>query len=166
MELRELYRLAESLTTPIVSNDGIIFVRANGLNAVSQDGKLLWSLDYDGLYPRALSPDENILYATFHPSWGGGGTVWGRLYAINTLTGEIIWEKGFQNNPLDAITVDAKGNIYIHYGTRKGIICLNENGEEIFSKQTERFRNSFTLGKEKTIYIPGFYAIYRISPLE
>ena len=164
LELRELYRLAESLTTPIVSNDGIIFVRANGLNAVSQDGQLLWSLDYDGLYPRALSPDENILYATFHPSWGGGGTVWGRLYAINTLTGEIIWEKGFQNNPLDAITVDAKGNIYIHYGTRKGIIGLDENGEEIFSKTTERFRNSFTLGKDKTIYIPGHYSIYTISP--
>ncbi|MGB2762226.1 MAG: PQQ-binding-like beta-propeller repeat protein [Minisyncoccales bacterium] len=155
--------LANILSCPIVSSDGIIYIKSNQLQAVSPEGQIVWSLPGSNVVPRALS-SEGILYTTLWPQWGGGGSLYGYLQAFDALSGQLKWYKKFLNNPLTSVIVDAQGNVYATGGSGKGVMAFNSQGEKLFDIGVKGFRNSFILGENKTIYIPGYYAIYTISP--
>ena len=97
-------------STPAISIiDGTIYVGSydSYLYAISALGILKWKFNTNGpiLSSPALSADELTVYIG---SNGGG-----YLYAVNTLTGLMIWRYNVQSSGIESsVTVDANGNIY------------------------------------------------------
>jgi outer membrane protein assembly factor BamB len=85
-QLKWEYKSANSaLSHPAVASDGTIYVGTNrGLQAVSPEGKLLWSTTMDSASVPVLADDGNIYLDSWH----------GLAFGISH-DGKIVWQPGY-----------------------------------------------------------------------
>lgn len=145
--------------SPVIDNEGTIYVGSTELFAVYQNGTLKWSYDYPDYIESAPAIDENgIIYF---------GTIWAmpdHLYAIYINNGTLKWkfEVGYWIYSSPAIGDD--GTIYFGCAD-KFIYALYPNGSLRWKYETDAMvLSSPAIGADGTIYCGShdhyLYALY------
>ena len=119
------------LAQPVIAN-GRVFTLDAGSTASAfrvDDGKRLWARDLntnnerDGVFGGGIAIGENRLYAT---------TGLGHVYALDTETGEIVWEQGV-GAPIRSAPTVADGQVYV-ITVRNETVALNAaDGQQLWS---------------------------------
>jgi outer membrane protein assembly factor BamB len=145
--------------SPIIDDEGIIYVGSYDFYAIYPNGRIKWQIDdTQGVYSSAGAIDENgILYV---------GSIWASpnyFYAIDTDNGDIIWKRQ-NDNIYSSPAIGNDGSIY--FGS------LNENIYSYYSNGTLKWKyktndnvySSPAIAEDGTVYCGSddgnLYALY------
>jgi outer membrane protein assembly factor BamB len=145
--------------SPVIDDNGIIYIGDSHLFAVYPNGTLKWKYDTDGMITSAPAIDENgVLYV---------GTIWGHpecLYAIYTSNGSIKWKYRIGGDIWSSPAIGDDGSIY--FGSENDYIyALYPNGTLKWKYLTSvAVFSSPAIGEDGTVYCGShdkhLYAFY------
>jgi outer membrane protein assembly factor BamB len=144
--------------SPIIDNDGIIYVGASYMYAVYPNGTLKWLFKSDGRIVSAAAIDDNgVLY------FGGG--IWEEyLYAVYSENGTEKWRYPI-GWTYASPTISPDGIIYAPATDNWNVIAFYPNGTVKWSfHANERVYSSPAIGDDGTVYCASYgsylYALY------
>ncbi|MCK4364830.1 MAG: PQQ-binding-like beta-propeller repeat protein [Thermoplasmatales archaeon] len=145
--------------SPVIDNDGIIYIGAIDLFAIYSNGTLKWRYDTKGFIESAAAIDDNgVLYV---------GSIWAHpnyLYAIYTSNGTLKWKFKVDNHIFSSPAIGDDGSIY--FGSEDDYIyALYPNGTLKWKYLTSvAVLSSPAIGEDGTIYCGSYdtylYALY------
>jgi len=145
--------------SPVIDEDGIIFIGAKDLYAIYQNGTIKWKYDTPFRIESAPALDENgIIYI---------GTIWAMpnyLYAIYTSNGTLKWKYETGNDIYSSPVIGEDGAIY--FGDASNYInAIWPNGTLKWRYQTgNSVLSSPAIGDDGTVYCGShdgnLYALY------
>ena len=151
--------LDEVTGSPVIDDEGIIYVGANSLSAVYPNGTKKWKYWPDGIITSAPVIDKNdILYV---------GIIWGHpsfLYAIHTNNGTLKWK--YNIGPTWASpTVGEDGIIYVPATDHWNVFAFYTNGTIKWKfHANEKVYSAPAISDDGTIYATSWdkhlYALY------
>lgn len=118
-------------SSPVVSNSNDIFV-------TSRDGHL-YGLASNGI---ELWPSYNTAaLVTAEPALGANGILYfgdfeGRVHAVNSLNGRLLWNLQLSNSPIDAPAVIAEDGTIIIGATDGFVYAINDQADIIWKSDT------------------------------
>jgi outer membrane protein assembly factor BamB len=133
--------------SPIIDDEGVIYVGAWDFYAIYPDGRLKWNAEGLGTFSSSGAIDENgILYV---------GTIWNHpnyFYAIDTSNGDLKWRKQISNHIFSSPAIGDDGTIY--FGSEnENIYAYYQNGTLRWSYKTgHAVLSSPAIGEDGTVY--------------
>jgi outer membrane protein assembly factor BamB len=149
----------EVTSSPVIDEEGIIYIGESNLFAVYPNGTEKWNIKLDGIITSAPAIDENdILYV---------GIIWGHpsvLYAIYKNNGTLKWK--FNIGPTWASpTVGEDGIIYVPATDHWNVFAFYPNGTIKWKfHANEKIYSAPAISNDGTIYATSWdkhlYALY------
>lgn len=133
--------------SPVIDDDGIIYVGSYDFYAIYPNGKIKWSVDIPGVISSAGAIDENgILYVGSiyaHPNY---------FYGIDTDNGKLVMRKQISNHIYSSPAIGEDGTIY--FGSEnENIYAYYPNGTLRWSYKTgNAVLSSPAIGPDGTVY--------------
>lgn len=145
-----------SFASLAIGYDGTLYIGADSLYAIDQEGTILWSCDITGSAISSLVISES-------------GTIYvasqeGIVHAFQE-DGTLLWQHDSGAEIWSSPAIDYDGTIYI--GFRNGLLALNTNGTVKWEYQTVFIVNlsSPVIGPDGTIYIGEIYGrMHAVNP--
>ena len=133
--------------SPVIDDEGIIYVGSYDFYAIYPDGKIKWCIEDIGRFSSAGAIDENgILYI---------GSIWNHpnyFYAIDTSNGDLKWRKQISNHIFSSPAIGEEGTIY--FGSdNENIYAYYPNGTLRWQYKTgNAVLSSPAIGEDGTVY--------------
>jgi len=146
------------MSSPVIDNNGIIYIGADDFYAVYPNGTLKWEYNTDGVIESTAAIDENgVIYV------GNAQTSYKQLYAFYP-NGTIKWKYGTNANMYSSPVISDEGTIIFSDDSHK-IRALYPNGTLKWSYETDHvIHSSPAIGLDGTIYCGShdcyIYALY------
>ena len=150
--------------SPVIDNDGIIYIGANDFYAIYPNGTLKWKYDSLTIVSSPVLDENGVIYV---------GTIWDTnfLYAIYTSNGTLKWKFKTGNHVHGSPAIGEDGTIYFGKDGNGSppysgyIMALYPNGTLKWSFKTDHFiYSSPAIGEDETVYCGShdgnLYALY------
>lgn len=118
----------------ITDNDGILYCLD------TQTSELIWFQD-ECLSNSTVAVRNNILYSLTQCSYSDPDVDF-KLYAIDAISGDILWSNGYKGSTALDATISVKDNKLI-FGTSGYIYCINADTREVLWRYEEDSRLIF-----------------------
>jgi len=151
-----------AMCSPVIANDGTIFIGAKNLHAFFSNGTLRWKINHTTIESAPVIDESGMIYF---------GTVFGnnRFYAVNP-NGTVAWQISFGDvigNPV--ITSD--GTLIVPESNENKIVALNLNGTIKWEFPTNHvIYSSPAIGSDGSIYCGShdgnIYALHQNGTLK
>lgn len=138
------------------------------IKIISREGNLIWSKEIPAGFG-SMAFDEGIIYATvLKDDLNASTNVSDFLYAIDGLTGRILWKKELPGR-LSMPVIDDYGVIYLK-STEGVVYAFTKDGEELWKlnlseeeNPLKRFQLFLALGNDNTVYAAEKNRLYKID---
>jgi len=108
-------------SSPVIDEDGVIYIGNDNLHAINPDGTLKWMYDHSfNIESTPVLDDNDIIYAAT------GNAMNNILYAIYTSNGTLKWSYTIVGDCKSSPTVDTDGTIYVSAGD--DLVAIYSNG--------------------------------------
>ncbi|MEW6278432.1 MAG: PQQ-binding-like beta-propeller repeat protein [Candidatus Eremiobacterota bacterium] len=115
-----------SLSTPALSETGVVYSEKGRLVSLDPNGKELWSRELGGeVSSPAIGPQGNV-YAL----------AGGQLHALDRQ-GKPVWSKPFEGLQFGHPAAGPEGNVYA-VNSRGRLVCWDASGREVFSSRIKK----------------------------
>ena len=134
--------------SPVIDDDGIIYVGSYDFYAIYPNGKIKWQIDdTQGVFSSAGAIDENgILYV---------GSIWASpnyFYAIDTNNGDLKWRRQISNHIYSSPVIGDDDTIYFG-SSNENIYAYYPNGTLRWKHKTgNAVLSSPAIGNDGTVY--------------
>jgi outer membrane protein assembly factor BamB len=151
-----------AMCSPIIANDGTIFIGAHNLCAFNSNGTLRWKINHTTVDSAPVIDERGMIYF---------GTVFGnnRFYAVYP-NGTVAWQISFGDVIGDPV-ITSDGTIIVPESNDNKIVALNHNGTVKWEFPTNHvIYSSPAIGSDGSIYCGShdgnIYALHQNGTLK
>ncbi|MEC3159496.1 PQQ-binding-like beta-propeller repeat protein [Bacillus thuringiensis] len=149
--------VAYSSSTPVIAEDGTIYVTGGKLSALNPDGSIKWQVKEASTYSSPIIDSEGTVFVYNSTS----------INAYNS-NGSKKWESSSMfkgaNDGQNSMLISKDGTIYtlLSSGENYFLYAHDKNGKELWKKQTKGSGSDpgFSLGLDNELYINGGSVVY------